>query len=337
MKRFVIKFLVVILLFFVPVSYYAYCIKPNMSGDIGTLGMIPFGKEYGGLNVPDYQRNTALNCKVVSVSSADSISRFNVITIGDSFSQQREYGYQWKLSGLLGCPIANYFNRENNVFNRYMTLLNAGYINSGQTVIVESVERYLIYRLSDINFDNQSVGECVATESKIEGSDNSGQLFLYRFFSWVRLKLNINNPTAHFDLSKKCFEHPHFGNRLYIYNSQDDGDLHFNDIDEVRWSKALENLQRLYEVSESRGINLVVMIASDKYDAYQPWIVGEHSVNHTLERIPIERFVFDTKPCLQKAIDDDVLDVYKIGDTHWSVVGADIVADNLYKWIRYRE
>lgn len=85
------------------------------------------------------------------------------------------------------------------------------------------------------------------------------------------------------------------------------------------------------------GINLVVLIATDRYDAYEPWIEGGHKYNPTLDKMPSDSHVFNTKPLLQEMIRNDVLDVYKINNTHWSLVGADAVADSLYSWMQSRQ
>lgn len=331
MRRFVIKFFVVILLFFAPAAAYKYYVIPNMSGDIGKLGMIPFGKEYEGLDVLGYCRRNVSNASVVTVTSEDSLSFFSVLTVGDSFSQQGESGYQWKLSHLLNCPIANYFNGELNVFARYMTLLNGGFIKAGQTVIVECVERGLVPRLSNLDFNTRldTVARCVASDT---GSGHLDKPFLNRFFSWIRLNLNIDNPIVVFKLNKQCFIHPRFGNTLHIYNSlrDMDGDLLWHLNGESDYSKSAENLRRLIDVSEKKGIDLVILIATDRYDAYEPWIEGAHQYNPTLDNIPVNPKVFNTKPCIQKAIREDIMDVYKVNNTHWSLVGADIIAENLY-------
>lgn len=335
MKRFAIKFLAVTLLFFIPVAIYKYYVIPNMSGDLGKLGMIPFGKEYEGLDIPGYIRNNVSNASVVSVSSLDSLSLFPVVTIGDSFSQMEECGYQYKLSSLLNCTIANYFDK-NDVLNRYVMLLNADYFSRGQTVIVESVERSVIGRLAYLDCEQQ-YQVVKSDDSHCFAESQSGQPFLNRFFSWIRLNLNIgDNSVLHFKLSKQCFTHKRFGDILHLYNSLKDydGDLLWNELlSEKHWIDAIENMQRLIAMSEQKGVDLVILIAADRYDVYEPWIEDDHLINPTLDRLPMNSHVFNTKPCLQAAVNDDVYDVYKINNTHWSVVGADIVANSLYKWM----
>lgn len=331
MKRFVVKFSIVLLLFFIPAALCKFYVMPNMSGDIGQLGMIPFGKVSEGLDVPGNKRGDLSNANVITINCSDSLSLYPVISVGDSFSQQGPSGYQWKLSSLLNRPIANYTNPGYNVFNRYLALLNGGYINSGQDVIVECVERCLIGRLCELDF-NSSL--CI-TSSRVDDVKQDAP-FLNRLFSWIRLTLNIDTPIYIFKLNKQCFTHPRFGNTLHIYSSRKDGDgdLLWERYGEQQYSKAFENLQRLIDLSDQMGINLIVLIATDRYDAYEPWIEGEHPYNPTLDKVPSDPHVFNTKPLLQELIGNGVLDVYKLNNTHWSVLGADAVADSLYSFCR---
>ena len=102
------------------------------------------------------------------------------------------------------------------------------------------------------------------------------------------------------------------------------------------YSKVANNLNKLFELAKERKISLLILIAADKYDTYSIWISDEHDDNPTFSRIPNNPNVFITKYCLQDAISNDVMDVYKLNDTHWSVIGADIVADALFLMMNER-
>ena len=43
----------------IPAGFYFFYIDNNESGDIGKLGMIPFGDEYDGLDVVWYNRDSS--------------------------------------------------------------------------------------------------------------------------------------------------------------------------------------------------------------------------------------------------------------------------------------
>ena len=42
----------------------------------------------------------------------------------------------------------------------------------------------------------------------------------------------------------------------------------------------------------------------------------------------------NTREYLRRSISIGTKDVYKLNDTHWSVVGADIVGGALYDWMK---
>ena len=76
------------------------------------------------------------------------------------------------------------------------------------------------------------------------------------------------------------------------------------------------------------------MIAVDKYDVYEPFIVGKHKKNHLLEYFPSNDSIINTKEVLLPYIQSGVKDVYRIDDTHWSPIGSKIIGEEMAKRIR---
>ncbi len=97
--------------------------------------------------------------------------------------------------------------------------------------------------------------------------------------------------------------------------------------------KVAANIRKLIDLSDKKGVNLILMIACDKYDAYEPWIQNSHPQNPVLDNIPKEKRIYISRDCLRDAIEKDIKDVYKLNNTHWSTVGADIVGNDLYEWM----
>lgn len=332
MGKFTIKLIFLSLTFLIPAGYYRFFVEKELSGDIGNLGMIPYGDEYAGLGVSWYKRDSIDNAAVVNVCDKNSLKKFPIITIGDSFSQFKNNGYQYRLSARAGVPVANfkapkYLNSPNCV----IALINDGALNEGQTVIVESVERYLIQRFLDLDPLMKFMDEAVVVKEYKENKNN--EAFLNRYLSWIRLKMNYMNPIAQYSLTKGCFTHPRYSDILHVYNDpkDDDGDLQWQNLSEDEFAMAGRNMEKLIDIAAEHGINLIILVATDKYDAYEPWISTDHPVNPTLEKIPRNSNILDTRPCLRSAIERGVKDVYKLNNTHWSVVGADIVGDSVYE------
>lgn len=89
MLRFTNKLLIAAALFFIPAIVLKFFVIDNTSGDIGNLGMIPFGKENDGLDVSWYHRDIGPAANVVNIDNPDSLRLFSAITIGDSFTNSQ--------------------------------------------------------------------------------------------------------------------------------------------------------------------------------------------------------------------------------------------------------
>ncbi|MBP5398649.1 MAG: hypothetical protein J6Y32_08540 [Bacteroidales bacterium] len=335
MRKFLIKFLGVFAIFFIPASYYQLRIAPETSGDIGELGKIPFGKEQAGIQVDWYHRNMDPPGVVINISDPDSLSLFHTVTVGDSFSNQgTTCGYQYSLSNRLQDTVANFRGFPGcEVLENYLILLNRGFIKSGQTVILESVERSFVGRFSCLD-SLESYCTIPQKEVRVEGQKHQ-EPFLSGYFSWIRLSAGYDNPTQAFSLSRDCFTHDRYSRTLYVYNSKKigDGDILWKNISPDAYRKAESNIMKMINLSEKKGINFYILIACDKYDAYEPLIVNPHEKNPTLDNIPRHLRIFDTRACLRDAIERGTKDVYKLNNTHWSVIGADIVGNNLFERI----
>lgn len=329
MNRFLPKFLACFIVFFASLAYYRFGVLPSLSGEFGVLGQIPFGKEYEGLSIDYYDREPLEFANVANISSRDSVGYYRILTIGDSFSQYGPEGYQWRLSHLAKTTVGNIKDVSiSNPIQAFVSYANSGLFSDRQTIIVECVERHLIERLSSLDF-SQVVDNHAQADNHENDSDFS---LLNMFFSWIRLSIGFDSPVRSFDLKEELFTHPKYSSTLFVYNSKktDNGDLlwenRMKDFD-----AASLNLIRLDEFAKEKGLELVFLIATDKYDAYEPWIAGvDHQRNPTLSVLPNDPFIINTKPFLQEAISRGEKDIYKVNNTHWSVIGADLMADLIF-------
>ncbi len=324
MKRFLPKFLACFVVFLGLLTYYRLAVLPSLSGEFGVLGQIPFGKEYEGLSIDYYERESLGFANVVNVNVRDSISYYRILTIGDSFSQYGPEGYQWRLSHLEKTKIGNIKDETySNPIQTFVSYANAGLFTDNQIIIVECVERHLIERLCDLDFNQ------MPEKDGRPGNGDSDFSLLNMFFSWIRLSIGFDSPVRVFDLKEELFTHPKYASTLFVYNSKktDNGDLLWDNRMKGMKEASL-NLEKLKSFAFEKELNLVFLIAADKYDTYEPWIKGtDHLINPTLSFIPDDAFIINTKPFLQKAISMGMKDVYKVNNTHWSVIGADLVAD----------
>ena len=326
MKQFVIKFYALFAIILGMVGYYAWYVKPQISGDIGAIGKIPFGQEYDARMEAPY---VDLAMRVRTISEDEPI-KDSVVTIGDSFSQFERLGYSNFLANEIGQTVTNVLVHPYFPEKTFVRMVNNHRIPQGTIVIVESVERSCIGRLADLD-----LSECEAMAKKNIADTDSAKLgLLDETIIWFRARLGMKKPVQMYHTAKDLFTHPTRYNELYIYDSKwdHDGDLRFMEaIRESDVKQAWENLSRLHEFAEANGVTLLYIIAADKYDVYEPFIVEEHVKNSTLDACPNVPWIINTKSILQAKVRVGEQDVYSINNTHWSPKGAEFVGQEVAK------
>jgi hypothetical protein len=93
-------------------------------------------------------------------------------------------------------------------------------------------------------------------------------------------------------------------------------------------------------MARARGVNLVIVVACDKYDLYQDYIIDNpyptKSLNEAIERWmapELEHFVI-TKRVLHPLVQQGVKDVYLFNDTHWSPSSSQLIAGEVIKKLK---
>lgn len=331
MKRFCIKFFLLFLIIDGFIGVHYLCIRPNLTGDMGKLGQIPFGQEYTQRMDAVCQHKKPM---VENISPNDSITS-SIVTIGDSFSQRKKWGYSQFLGELLHEKIQN-MQHDETPEQTLVQLLNHHQIPPQTTVILEVVERSMINYLCWMNFEDTrkaSFTEDEETEKKWNPND---QRVLQDGLQFLKKSVGIHQPIVCYPSSQELFSHTSRHNKLYIYDSpwDQDGDLRFSHLTEKDIAIAWMNVYTLHQMAESQGVKMLLVIAADKYDVYEPFISTSHPKNYTLDSCPDEPWIINTKPILQKNAFAGTKDIYYINDTHWSPIGAKIVAEEINKRIK---
>ena len=125
--------------------------------------------------------------------------------------------------------------------------------------------------------------------------------------------------------------------RLYFYNE----DVKFGiDLDEKATHKVKTCFDEVIEMAAARGVNLVIVIACDKYDMYQDFILDNpypaKTLNEDIERLmapELDRFVI-AKRVLHPLVEQGVKDVYLFNDTHWSPASSRLIAAEVAKKLK---
>lgn len=116
---------------------------------------------------------------------------------------------------------------------------------------------------------------------------------------------------------------------LYFYN--DDVKMGL-DVTEKQRESIVNNYNELISMARDKGVNLVIVVACDKYDMYQDFIIDNpypaKTLNEDLEQWmapELDRFVM-AKRVLHPLVEQGVKDVYLFNDTHWSPASSRLVA-----------
>lgn len=332
MKRFCVIFFLVFLLIDAYLLYYIFFLYPNMSGEMGFVGQIPFGRQYMDSIKQIYDPQ---KFRVYHLNDGDSVTS-KILVFGDSFSHFKKYGYSQVIGETFDVDIQD-ISTTSSPEQSFIQYAKNGLIPRGTIVIIESVERNFVGRLKAIKLDENYIPKIRGEQVLMSDMEESPRVSLSSALNYIRRRLGIKQYVLSYSTTVDLFSHSSFHNKLFIFNSQNrwdyDGDLLFLDDENMDYSAIYENLYTLYSIAESHQIHLVYLVAADKYDVYEPFITSNHPTNPTLNDLPTESWIINTKPLLQEAAYNGIKDVYYINDTHWSPIGAKIVGEEVAKRI----
>lgn len=244
----------------------------------------------------------------------------DVLVIGDSFAHTR---FQDHLAEKCNCSITTlYHGLEVEALDIFTTLLSINSNKIPKLVIIESVERTFLHRLSKIQVNTVLKIDSIYYKPKAKSKTpiNVVQDF-------YKNKVGLNNVVNHVMLSRDLFTCK--GKTIDLYFYVDD----IFEYTETDLNKAYENLEFLHKYALTQGIYLIYMVAADKYDVYQQFIVDNpYKYNDLLSkgnRFDSLPYFINTKYVLTEAAENGVKDIYWADDTHWSPIGAKIVAEEI--------
>lgn len=332
MKKFIIKISWMVLpfwaLFVFLTFYFAYDTK-GFSGDLGRLSMIRFGYDYDSLLIKEYPKNIAVK-EIYSDIALDSVY-CDIITIGDSFSQQSCFGYQNYIA-LNGKNILNFKTKTEAPFNVAYSLLKRNLIDSTMTkyLILESVERSIENRFSNLKDIGTDLKYPVSYEIKTSTlDDNVKESPLLNTKKWLLINLGYKRSVYKCDLADNMFTHED-GDKLYFYYEDI---INGTSIKKENYEVIKRNTELLFDLAKRNGIKLLILVAADKYDVYQNFIVDNpyppKTINEDLKNIIGSDNIIYTKDLLFPHIENGEKDIYMMNDSHWSYKGSKIVADYL--------
>ena len=336
MKRFLKKIsytlLPIWLILVLGTAYVALFIYPEICGDISHVGLLPFGHDYENLLAKEWPPEM----RFTTIEEIDELQRLNtdVLTIGDSFSQRDEDAYQNYLS-FKGLNVANC---ERHMFDNPMTfayeVLDHDLIDSSRVkvLVVEIVERYVENFMT--HFQPNPQKSALMSNKKNIKDKKPTRWSLERARSFLFLRTGyVENPVILEQLDGDYFSSDK-PQALYYYNEDLDGLT----IDKEKEDTIFTNYHRLLDMAQKKHMQLIFMVAADKYDMYQNHIINnpnsKKTVNEDIARVlKNDSHLLVSKNYLEPMIDQGEKDVYLYNDSHWSYKAAKVIADELYQRI----
>ena len=336
MKKFLIKLsytvLPVFLLLFGLTAYLNLYIRPQATGDLGRLSFVIVGEDYGQRIEQNELKDTLFN-KVRETEDLKNV-HVNVLTIGDSFSQQEHAGYQ-NYMAQEGLTVAN-MRRSlyDNPIQYAWNILDAGVVDSTNidVMVVEVGERDLPLRFDNFRTDKVEVGEPdTPDDGEEENVWDIRQWSLLRTRDFLMYRYAGRNPVYDVVLDRDFFD-SNEPRKLYFYCADVINGLN---IEASIRPKFKEVFDLLTTKANERGFALILVVPVDKYDLYQDYIVDNpydhpkrinEEVRELLGDIPE---VMLCKFVLQPLLESGEKDVFLFDNSHWSYKGSQAVGKEL--------
>ena len=323
-------------------AVYLWVIDDN-SGDLMRLGLIDSGPEYA-----DSICTRLLPEVYYTGQDDDSLLReenCDVLVIGDSFSHGGGVGKQGDYVNYLAHESGRkvvVFTPQDPTLSSPMQiafdLLNLERIDSSnvKNLVVQEVERYLVDRHCGFVTNHTSIPRVEKTEQETVIESEQSPSPLLRVKDFLVYHLFGANPILKAKLSQ-----PVFGGTqpdvLYFYN--EDVKMDF-DVTPKRRELVVDCYRQVIDAARERGVNLILLVACDKYDIYQNYIVDNpypaKTLNEDIQQWmapELDRFVF-SKQVLSPYIEQGVKDVYLFNDTHWSPASSHLIAAEIIRKLK---
>lgn len=332
MKRFALKTLLYSIPIIVPIVIFAIFVKPHLHGDLGPLSYGTFDDDYA--KIPEITDDEVVNCRYGHKFSNDS----SVLIIGDSFSQTNEnlISYNYYIAKSIDGVVYNLQPWDVNPFLRFLYISKTQALP--QIVIIESVERYFIERLCllDISLSASSMLTKNIIDTTYSDHKSSPKTLLENTQEWIKRGMQFKgyeNPIKSALLSQNYFSCINKEKELYFYVE----DIYMTELTDSLTSIAVDKLDSLFKYADSIGVELYVLIAADKYDVYQDYIVDNPYPPKTLLTQFTKMYkhpnLINSKDTLSRLIQQGTLDVYWANNSHWSPIGSEAVAHQVLEII----
>jgi hypothetical protein len=277
--------------------------------------------------------------------------KYSILTIGDSFSQQGNIGYQNILATYDSTSVLHY-NVSGIPLEELYNFINGDILDSVNFdfVILESIERFATKRA--IDFDSTQVlnyNEAILRDEKAKKKRIAkllGREKKAKFFSPSTVKFSLNNILYLFDDNAIFSDVYKVRTNNKLFSIEDSSLLFFkedlkytglnNDLNRVKLAN--NNLNIITEKLRKKGIQLIVLFCPDKLDFYYNEIQENEKYPkpiffENMEKVEKNYIYINSKKILTNA-KQNTRDIYFYDDTHWSPIASKIIAKEIIEQVR---
>lgn len=307
-------------------------------GDLLKIGYL-IDNTYNYRNI--FSKAFSEEIQYTNISDIKLETDFDILTIGDSFSQQAGHGYQNYLvkNGLKILHVDYSGNSIQLLYN----LINGDIFDSLNIkyVLIQSVERDITRYAS--NIDTSTILYLKDYKSNLSAKEQNQNS--YKFFSSRVIKFPFINLLYLIDdnafLSKvykvkTCKDLFSTGNKNLLFYYKDIDNLSYNN--QKNQVNLLNNvLNTLSKILTERNIKLIVLPSPDKYDIFYDYINNKSKYPKPLffEYLSVcekDYIYIDAKELFNDTVKNNK-DIYFYDDSHWSPTASLIIANKISELI----
>jgi hypothetical protein len=328
---FVLPFL---FLYVITLLFYGNAIS---SPDLLRVGYFPVFEEYREVFQKEFDNKVCFY-----TVSEDKVKKSKILTIGDSFSEQSSFGYKNYLAEKYSVLHVDRFIASNQIQTLYQ-FLNSGFFEEHKVeyVILENVERGFVANLNEMDtlkmkMKPQLKKQLINQRPVMKKGDKSffsreTIIFPFSMFRFYVDENYLSNENI-YNVTLKTDE--------FFSNSSNKLLFFLEDVSRLELNNNLTEIKKLNDVLNdlskklwSKKVKLIVLPAPDKYDLYYDYIADKTNFPKPLffqylGSLKKEYIYIDSKKSLSSKLKSEK-DIYFYDDTHWSPVGARIIANEI--------
>lgn len=340
------KFLKITILFLLPVIGLIVFVLADYKYKQGDLARMSYLKVDYDYSTVFKDENSLKHIVIENDTSSITKKKWKFFTIGDSFFQQKKFGFVNYLSHQYPGNVINFNNDyliEDNIMLTFQGLINSDYFDSVDVdyVIFENVERYVIYRSlihrTDVNYTFSAV------QQKIEEVEDERNEYIkskknepYPTDRFIKFPLNnlvyaFNTTGINGDVYREPLTQSMFSTKAneLLFFKEDVSILEANNSKENA-DKLNQILNEMSRALSAKGIQLIVMIYPDKFDIYNPYLVNRDAYPKPIfypnfDALEKEYSYFDVNSLFKKELANGTKDLYLFDDTHTSPIASKIM------------